>query len=165
MPEYGHDSRSAVEPPQARVYRHRKCGELTQVGGADFVALANPFVSVSGTICCTCRRGVPLRQVEWVETGEDVASYRKRLRAATPTGRRWLFRCLGPVVGVVVGLIVGFPCGLLMIGRVGNGPWWSQTSGLVFAGVSAFGGVMLGSQFVTAPLMRHLWGLDYRGER
>jgi len=60
--------------PTERVYLHRKCGSLTQVGGHDFLRLANPFAAVSATICCGYGKAVPIRQVEWIDTQENVAS-------------------------------------------------------------------------------------------
>lgn len=157
-------SETPPSPPTERVYLHTRCGSLTQIGGHDFLRLANPFAGVSQTICCGCGKAVPIRHVEWVDTGENVKAYRRRLRAATPLGRRLLFRSLGPVVGAAIGFLCGFAGGLLMIGPVGNRPWWLQESGLIMGAVAAFGGSLLGAQLLPAPMMKALWGLDYRGE-
>jgi hypothetical protein len=146
------------------VYLHRQCGSLTEISGHNFLRLANPFAVVSETICSGCGKAVPIRQVEWADTGENIAAYRRRLRSAMPLGRRLFFLSLGFVSGAVVGFLCGFAGGLLMIGPVGNRPWWLQESGLIGGGVGAFAGSMLGSQLLPAPLMRMLWGLDYRGE-
>jgi hypothetical protein len=119
---------------------------------------------VSETICCGCGRAVPIRQVAWSETGENVAAYRRRLRTAMPLGRRLFFGSLGPVVGALAGFVCGFAAGFLMIGPVGNRPWWLQASGLIGGAIAAFAGLLLGAQLLPAPLMRLVWGLDYRGE-
>ncbi|WP_165234978.1 hypothetical protein [Aquisphaera insulae] len=165
--EAAHDGEGQMRsagPPRERVYLHRPCGSLTEIGGSDFLRLANPFAAVSATICCGCGRAVPIREVDWADTRENVAAYRRRLRAAMPLGRRLFFRVLGYVVGALIGFVVGFGLGLLVLGRVGNGPWWLQVSGLIFGGTAAYGGLLLGGQLLPAPLMRILWGIDYRGE-
>lgn len=164
--ELSPDSASETQPspPTERVYLHTRCGSLTQIGGHNFLRLANPFTTVSETICCGCGRAVPIRQVEWADSGENLKAYRRRLRAATPLGRRLFFRSLGPIVGAAVGFLCGFAGGLLMIGPVGNRPWWLQDSGLIGGGVTAFAGCLFGAQLLPAPIMKALWGLDYRGE-
>src|SRR5262245_39389455 len=109
-------------PPAERVYVHRTCGTLTEVSGYDFQRLTNPFTMVPGTICVGCGRAVPIRQVEWADSGENVAAYRRRLRAAMPLVRRLFFHGLGPTVGALVGYACGFAFGMLVIGPVGNRP-------------------------------------------
>lgn len=151
-------------PPTERVYLHQRCGSLTQISGHSFLRLANPFAVVSETICCGCGRAVSIREVEWTDTGENVVAYRRRLRSTIPLGRRLFFMTLGVAAGALVGFLCGFPIGLLLIGPVGNRPWWLQESGLIFGGVIACFGCWLGAQLFPPPLMRILWGLDYRSE-
>jgi hypothetical protein len=154
--------RTIQGPPTGRVYRHQECGSLTQISGRNFLRLANPFAVVGETICCGCGRAVPIRQVAWADTGENVAAYRRRLRAAMPLGRRLFFAALGLVVGALTGFLCGYAGGVLMIGPMGNRPWWFQESGLIAGGIGAFAGCLLGAQLIPAPLMRLVWGLDYR---
>ena len=151
-------------PPAARVYRHRQCGSLTEIGGHNFLRLANPFAVVTETMCCRCQRAVAIRHVEWADTGENVMAYRRRLRAQTPLGRRLFFCVLGGAVGAFAGFVCGYIGGLLLIGAAAGRPWWRQESGLIAAPIVAFAGFLIGAQLLTAPLMRTLWGLDYRGE-
>src|SRR5262245_38795659 len=152
-------------PPRGRIYRHPQCGRLTEISGHNFLRLANPFAVAFETICCGCGRAVPVRHVEWADTGENVVAYRKRLRAATPLGRRLMFALLGGTVGALIGFVCGYAGGVLMIGRMGNRPWWFQEAGLIAAPLTAFGGCLIGAQLLTAPMMRLLWGIDYRGTR
>jgi hypothetical protein len=160
----GPEHDSIASPPAARTYRHRPCGTLTQISGQSFLRLANPFAVAHETICCGCGRAVPIRDVEWADTGENVAAYRKRLRSETPLGLRVFFGLLGPVLGALIGFACGYVGGLLMIGTVGNRPWWLQwESGLIGGLVAAFAGCLLGAQLLPGPLMRRLWGRDYRG--
>jgi hypothetical protein len=81
---------------------------------------------VRETICCGCGRAVPIRQVTWADSRENVAVYRSRLRAAMPLGRRLFFAALGLVVGAVAGFLCGYAGGVLMIGQMGNRLWWFQ---------------------------------------
>jgi hypothetical protein len=155
---------SASRLPTARIYRHQQCGSLTEISGHNFLRLANPFSVVGETICCTCQRAVPIRQVAWADTGENVTAYRKRLRAAMPLGRRLFFSCLGSVVGAMAGFLCGYLIGFVIIGPVGNRPWWLQTSGFIGGTIAAFAGLQLGAQLLPAHMMRLLWGLDYRSE-
>ncbi len=146
-----------VEPPAARSYRHRECGALTKVGGDRFRELANPFCLMQSIDCKACQfTSIPLRLIEWADTGEDLASYRKRLRAAAPVGRRWFFFCLGPLVGALLGMLSTALISFLMFGR-------SNLLGPVLLG--GFLWALLGGRMLTERLMRSVWGLDYRGER
>jgi hypothetical protein len=119
---------------------------------------------VGETICCGCKRAVPIREVAWADTGENVAAYRRRLRVATPLVRRLFFGSLGSVVGALAGFLCGYAGGFLMIGSVGNRPWWLQASGFIGGALAAVAGLQLGAQLLPAPMMRLIWGLDYRSE-
>jgi hypothetical protein len=162
IPHLGRDSPPRL--PTARAYRHQQCGSLTEISGNDFLRLANPFSVVGQTICCTCQRAIPIRQVTWADTGENVATYRKRLRRAMPLGRRLFFSCLGSIIGAIAGFLCGYLIGFLIIGPVGNRPWWMQASGLIGGTIAAFAGLQFGAQLLPAHMMRLIWGLDYRGE-
>jgi hypothetical protein len=76
-------------PPESRVYRHSACGTETGVSGGDFFDLCNPFQQVASTFCTGCKATVPLDEVIWADTGEDLASYRNRLLKSVPTLFRW----------------------------------------------------------------------------
>jgi hypothetical protein len=161
-PHPGHEA--VPRSPTARVYRHEQCGSLTEISGHNFLRLANPFAVVGETICCGCGTAVPIRDIAWADTGENVAAYRRRLRTAMAVGRRLFFGCLGPLVGALAGFLCGYACGLLIIGPVGNRPWWLQASGFIFGAIAAFVGLQLGAQLLPAPMMRLVWALDYRRE-
>src|SRR5688572_458742 len=92
----------------ARVYEHAACRRQTVIRGYAFERLACPFeFAPGGTICSACQKAVPLRQVRWTDTGEVVADYRRRLRRATPVGRRILYSLLGPLAGALIGFVLG----------------------------------------------------------
>jgi hypothetical protein len=80
----------------ARVYHHPACGGRTEISGVHFAMLDNPFRSVRETYCCGCQQYVRVEDVEWADTGENVASYRRRIVAQTP----WWLKIVRFVVGV-----------------------------------------------------------------
>jgi hypothetical protein len=150
---------------EGRVYLHSQCGSLTQINGHNFLRLANPFAVVGKTICCACGKAVPIYEVAWADSRENIAAYRKRLRSAMPLRRRLFFAALGYFVGAAAGFLFGYAGVLLMIGPVGNHPWWRQESGLIGGVIGALSGSYVGAQLLTAPLMLFLWRHDYRTEQ
>lgn len=94
--EDGQQTEYATLPPEERfegdieevptVYVHLKCGGGT--GMPDEIVrsyLKNPWLyTADATFCTTCRRHVPFRECEWVDTGENLQTYFDRLRAAKP---------------------------------------------------------------------------------
>ena len=120
-------------PPTSRAYVHRVCGRMTVVDGEDFEGLCHPYFGLFPTTRCVhCNKQGPLRDFVWPDTGESIADYRKRIRAAVPAHWRLIHpltkllilvlpmlgfmagraiaterTVLLPAVGVVVGLVVG----------------------------------------------------------
>ncbi len=130
----------------SRVYVHRGCGGSTQITGESFSQLANPFALCRETTCASCKKDVKLKDVYWADTGEDIASYRKRLRAQAPAGVK-IFGVLAPLVGVALGFGVGRlfkPNELPIPIIVGLG-----------VGLFIWGALM-------PPLIRLFWKVDYR---
>jgi hypothetical protein len=79
------------EESLSRVYRHTGCGGQTVISGDDYVNLECPFRPVQGTYCCACQQFVPLSMLQWSDTGENVAEYRRQLYDSVPYMRRvWL---------------------------------------------------------------------------
>jgi hypothetical protein len=90
----GRPTDSATLPPRERargplanvphVYEHPRCGSRTGVPEETIRSyLEDPFLySGNTTFCAGCKKQVPFREVSWVETGEDLQSYMKRLRCA-----------------------------------------------------------------------------------
>jgi hypothetical protein len=133
--------------PTSRTYIHNRCNGGTVVSGGDFQTLANPFAFSSGTMCVTCNKGVPLKDVAWADTGEPIATYRRRLRAAAPATQKLFAWLLGPAVFGLVGAGIGL---LIKPGQ----------ASAIFAGF--FGGALI---FVTVlmPLLTPLlFKIDYR---
>lgn len=103
-----------------RAYRHGKCGVATEMS-EDLIRtyLADPFFYSNRTFCCGCGSHVRHRELTWVETGENVADYFRRLRAAVPLfdARRW--RVVGnylvvAAVGAVILGLLGLGAGALV---------------------------------------------------
>jgi hypothetical protein len=77
-----------TEPALSRSYEHSACGGITEVSGDDYVRLECAFRGCSGTFCASCRRFVGLDAVTWVDSGETIAAYRRRIVAAVPFWER-----------------------------------------------------------------------------
>lgn len=133
--------------PTSRTYVHSRCRGATIVSGDDFESLANPFRFSSGTMCATCNKIVPIKQVAWADTGESIADYRRRIRSETPVSHKVVAWLIGPVLLGLIGGAIGYAIKpgdtkALVIGAI--------TGALTYLGV-----------FV--PLVtRLLFGVDYR---
>jgi hypothetical protein len=92
---------------ESRTYVHRRCNGETTISGPDFEQLTNPFVLTTGTLCCACGKVVRVRDVSWVDTGESVGAYRRRVRAAAPLHVKLLAWLVVPIVVGVIGYLVG----------------------------------------------------------
>src|SRR5262245_4007131 len=92
---------SREEPPGpadhlSRKYRHLKCNGVTLVSGDHYVLLECPFRPLGGgTYCASCKEFVPLKSVEWEDTGENIEEYRNRLYNSLPWKRRLYLSFLG----------------------------------------------------------------------
>jgi hypothetical protein len=84
--------------PDSRVYKHHTCGGQTVVSGDDYLLCEFPHRSISGTFCCKCNTFAPLWEFEWMDTGENVYSYRHRLHAADSLGRAFHMGLFGNAV-------------------------------------------------------------------
>jgi hypothetical protein len=109
LPDEDRDQGDLTGVPQ--VYIHRKCGGATGMPEEIIRSyLKNPYLySADATFCCTCGRPVPLRECEWMETGEDLQTYTDKLRAAKPEMKPK--GCLAMLLLLSVGLsttLVGF---------------------------------------------------------
>ncbi len=138
-------ARAGVGSVVAREYRHRECGGLTRIEGYAFLVLANPFSCVTPTWCRECRRFAPLDELEWADTGEDLASYRDRLLVAAPFGRRCLLAFSGVLAGALAGLVVGLPLGLL----AWDASWWPWARDFVNVFFVMTGGIVGGERAFT----------------
>jgi hypothetical protein len=100
--------------PTQRTYAHLRCRGLTVIGGSDFVRLADPFSSVKATFCTRCAQMDALAAFAWVDTGEDLRSYRNRVRKAAPAALKiWEIIYITILVlfafgGIVLGATTGF---------------------------------------------------------
>lgn len=138
--------------PNSRTYFHKRCREATTVSDNDFTHITHPFIRCTGTYCCTCRKHDSLTEFTWVETGETIKEYRRRMRAESPP----FLKFWGYGGGA---LVCGCICGIL--GAV------MGTFGVMFnswgQGAAIFGGV--GAIMVSSFLMEtitYFCGVDYR---
>ena len=65
-----------------RRYRHPRCGVVTGMPEEIIRSyLVNPLLYVDRTFCCGCGDYVNPAELSWVETGENLMTYKGRLRA------------------------------------------------------------------------------------
>jgi hypothetical protein len=127
-----------------RVYYHAACGGYTEITGYDFERLVDPFDDyVRETHCAGCRNYVPIKFVRWADTGEDIETYRQRLRNRA-TVLRLIWR---NVIPIIVGAVAFIGAILLDL---------DEEDALIIAGIIA-----AASWFFT----RWLWSVDYRREK
>lgn len=139
-----------VNTKSSRTYLHRVCGEVTQIADSptdiDYTLMCNPFQHVRATYCMSCGRAGPLGQFEWIETGETLADYRKRIRKSVPA---WLW-----AVHYLIGLLwtFGAAAGVWWL----TGRWWAGLIMLVVGWVV---------HRITTPLLSaKVGGVDLRNE-
>jgi hypothetical protein len=73
-----------------------KCNGVTVVSGDDYVMLECPFRPVGGgTYCVSCKTFVPLSEVVWDDTGENIKDYRDQLYKSVTWKRRLYLSWLG----------------------------------------------------------------------
>lgn len=71
----------ADSEPHPWVYIHERCGHATEMPGhIRDNYLADPYFYFMGTICAHCGGGVPESHVFWMDTGECLADYMRRLK-------------------------------------------------------------------------------------
>ena len=133
--------------PNLRPYVHKKCGGATVVTGGDFELVVNPFNLMSQTYCASCQKMVDLDAVAWVDPGEKLSAYRRRLRAETPM----LLNLLGWVV--------------LPFGGAALGAWIAAQIAPNKLTYAIFGGILglfLGAVILTPALVKWVWRIDNR---
>lgn len=130
----------------ARVYVHRGCGGSTEIAGEYFSQLANPFALCRETTCASCKKDVKLKDVYWADTGEDIASYRRRLRSQAPAGAK-VFGVLGPMAVAAIGF---------------GGGWLFKPHDLALPVAAALGVGLFFWAALMPPLIRLFWKIDYR---
>lgn len=97
--EDGQQSEYVTLPPEERAqgdlegvpqaYIHVKCGAGTGMPEEIIrTYLVNPWTYLADkTFCTGCGTHVPLKECNWIETGEDLQTYTDRLRAEKPEMR------------------------------------------------------------------------------
>jgi hypothetical protein len=127
-----------------RAYQHAKCGNVTRVSGNDFAFLCNPFALCTGTMCVACGAPDALNQFAWVDTGESLTDYRRRLRQESPFHYFLAIWLVAPIIGASIG--------------AGGGAIWAQMNpangalpfGLLFG---AAVGVLIFCLFVSPKIL------------
>ena len=102
-----HDSPDEAGDGDSRAYVHKECGGVTVISGFQFGRITNPFDVVPQTYCAGCEKYVSLKKVAWVETGEVIAAYRRRMRATAPAALRLLTSYLAMLIYTALGAAIG----------------------------------------------------------
>jgi hypothetical protein len=64
-----------------KIYRHSRCGGGTGMPEEIIRSyLANPFLYSGGSFCCGCNNYMPYEELFWIETGESLADYFRKLQ-------------------------------------------------------------------------------------
>jgi hypothetical protein len=137
---------SSDHTPDSRPYLHEKCGGVTIISGYQFGRITNPFHYVPQTMCAECQKAVSLKSVAWVDTGEPISRYRRRMWRASPRALKTL-AYIGPFVCIALGV------GIAMLL-----PPQKVPAHLAFG----IGGLILGLVLLPVALSG-LWGIDFRG--
>jgi uncharacterized protein (TIGR02996 family) len=91
-PEERHQGSLAGVP---RIYVHLGCGGRTVMQESIIRSyLKDPFLYGPYNFCTGCGAHVHDRECVWAETGENLHTYMKRLRASSSPGLRGMLRCL-----------------------------------------------------------------------
>lgn len=149
-------AKSPVEPytlSEGRYYEHRGCGVQTGVTEEHFDAMADPFHRVVSSWCHGCNDFVPIGELRWADTGEDMVKYRKRLWQATPPVLRAWRLGLGAGVGGLVAALLGAGIAALVSGF--------PPTVFVAALFAAIGGGILNQMVVNRLMTRHVFKVDY----
>jgi hypothetical protein len=95
---------------QGRAYRHEKCGADTLITNGEFVHICNPLSLVLGAYCATCGRPGRISDFTWIDTGEPIVEYRKRMFAMVPSFWRTYFRGGWAAYGMLLGGGIRWAC-------------------------------------------------------
>lgn len=95
---------------EPRFYRHQKCGQVT--GMAEKIVrtyLANPWFYGYKSFCLGCQAQAPNDECQWLETGENVQDYIRRLQAGHPRAAEFKAAIVRTtlMVAVVLALVSG----------------------------------------------------------
>ncbi len=96
-------------------YRHSTCGSVTGMPDAIIrTYLVNPYFYACKSYCGGCERHVPQRELTWIRTGENLADYTDRLKAAVPHSARYRRQAIQQIitVAVILGGLIGAAAGL-----------------------------------------------------
>ncbi len=92
---------------EGRAYRHRKCQGETIIQGKDFSGICNPARIGNQTFCAVCMKMDRLINFRWVDTGENLKTYRDRMKEiATPFMKAW--PSISAIIGAIAGGLFGF---------------------------------------------------------
>lgn len=111
------------------VYEHKKCGTKTVIDVLEVKVLFEDPYQLPYTFCAGCKKHYHDRQFFWVQSGENLFAFVKRLRARTTLGFKIYRLVLAPLAGAGIGAAIG---------------WFASTGDPVIAVASLVGGGIFG---------------------
>ena len=143
--------------PESRSYRHRQCGNETEVGGQSFETVSNPMSSMERTFCSSCNAMFGISEFEWSDSGETIADYYARhTKSATPA-QRFL---TSKTFMILIILLLAIPAAIAAFVLLANVNLLAQLLG-AFGGlvVGAFVGMMIFVEAFAKPITRKVCGV------
>ena len=155
-PDQANDPNRFIIPgaaPTSRTYTHRRCEGQTVVSDAHYTHISDPFRPCTATYCCTCANFVPLPEVFWSDSGEDLVAYRQRMRKETPGTLRFWRSGLGLLLGGAIGAGIGYLISLAVQIPLNKG------IGFILAGL-ILGGML--TYLIGSLILTRIYDIDYR---
>jgi hypothetical protein len=100
-----------IEEVQLRepwVYEHQKCGTQTVIDALEMHALFIDPYQLPYTYCAGCKRHFHDRQFVWVDSGENLYEYVKRIRAQKTLGFKLYRFIIAPLTAAIIGTAIGW---------------------------------------------------------
>lgn len=84
-------------------YQHKKCGTQTVIDVTELSTMFDDPYQLPYTFCAGCQKHYHDRQFFWVESGENLFAFVKRLRARKSLGFKICRLVVAPLIGGVIG--------------------------------------------------------------
>lgn len=90
------------------VYQHKKCGTQTVIDVLEVSTMFDDPYQLPYTFCAGCNKHCHERQFFWVESGENLFDFVKRLRARKSVGFKICRLVVAPLLGGAIGAVIGW---------------------------------------------------------